>query len=210
MAVPLHGWSTVPGYFVIFWTLFHHWPSAQLAPKAGLGRLPKNPAKLSSCPSVPSPVQCLPPTQSVAHSTLPGICNLYRQDTLLSASKTPFIPTSLPKSTSIADLDDTLHTLPTGSSLTIRYLCHRQNLSSPSVHNYENTMSRRPPNPAAERAAKNQATIKSLLKLEPNKMCSDCKRNKRTSPDTMEEDNTRCPPLADTTCAQIRDGQAGI
>ncbi|KAK2599649.1 hypothetical protein N8I77_011385 [Diaporthe amygdali] len=39
-------------------------------------------------------------------------------------------------------------------------------------------MSRRPPNPAAERAAKNQATIKSLLKLEPNKMCSDCKRNK--------------------------------
>ncbi|POS78279.1 hypothetical protein DHEL01_v203336 [Diaporthe helianthi] len=39
-------------------------------------------------------------------------------------------------------------------------------------------MSRRPPNPAAERAAKNQATIKSLLKLEPNKMCSDCKKNK--------------------------------
>ncbi|PSS03372.1 hypothetical protein BD289DRAFT_464528 [Coniella lustricola] len=39
-------------------------------------------------------------------------------------------------------------------------------------------MSRRPPNPAADRAAKNQATIKSLLKLEPNKMCADCKRNK--------------------------------
>ncbi|KAJ9151221.1 Stromal membrane-associated protein [Pleurostoma richardsiae] len=39
-------------------------------------------------------------------------------------------------------------------------------------------MSRRPPNPAAERAAKNQATIKSLLKLEPNKICADCKRNK--------------------------------
>lgn len=41
-------------------------------------------------------------------------------------------------------------------------------------------MSRRPPNPAAERQAKNQATLKSLLKLEPNKMCADCKRNKRT------------------------------
>ncbi|KAI0602003.1 hypothetical protein F4775DRAFT_537915 [Biscogniauxia sp. FL1348] len=39
-------------------------------------------------------------------------------------------------------------------------------------------MSRRPPNPAAERAAKNQQTIKSLLKLEPNKICADCKRNK--------------------------------
>ncbi|KAI1431098.1 hypothetical protein GGR50DRAFT_681453 [Xylaria sp. CBS 124048] len=39
-------------------------------------------------------------------------------------------------------------------------------------------MSRRPPNPAAERAAQNQQTIKSLLKLEPNKICADCKRNK--------------------------------
>ncbi|ROW02981.1 hypothetical protein VMCG_05712 [Cytospora schulzeri] len=39
-------------------------------------------------------------------------------------------------------------------------------------------MSRRPPNPAAEKAAKNQATLKSLVKLEPNKMCADCKRNK--------------------------------
>lgn len=41
------------------------------------------------------------------------------------------------------------------------------------------TMSRRPPNPAAERAAQNQQTIKNLLKLEPNKVCADCKRNKR-------------------------------
>ena len=40
-------------------------------------------------------------------------------------------------------------------------------------------MSRRPPNPAAERAAQNQQTIKSLLKLEANKICADCKRNKR-------------------------------
>lgn len=39
-------------------------------------------------------------------------------------------------------------------------------------------MSRRPPNPGAERAAQNQQTIKSLLKLEPNKVCADCKRNK--------------------------------
>ncbi|KAM4063039.1 putative GTPase activating protein for arf domain-containing protein [Hirsutella rhossiliensis] len=39
-------------------------------------------------------------------------------------------------------------------------------------------MSRRAPNPAAERAAQNQTTIKSLLKLEPNKVCADCKRNK--------------------------------
>lgn len=42
-------------------------------------------------------------------------------------------------------------------------------------------MSRRPPNPAAERAAQNQQTIKNLLKLEPNKVCADCKRNKRES-----------------------------
>ncbi|KAK8018182.1 hypothetical protein PG991_007372 [Apiospora marii] len=39
-------------------------------------------------------------------------------------------------------------------------------------------MSRRPPNPAAEKAAQNQATIKSLLKLETNKICADCKKNK--------------------------------
>ncbi|KAL9059643.1 MAG: hypothetical protein Q9206_001399 [Seirophora lacunosa] len=39
-------------------------------------------------------------------------------------------------------------------------------------------MSRRPPNPAAERAAQNQHTIKTLLKLEGNKSCADCKRNK--------------------------------
>ncbi|OIW25259.1 ArfGap-domain-containing protein [Coniochaeta ligniaria NRRL 30616] len=39
-------------------------------------------------------------------------------------------------------------------------------------------MSRRPPNPAAERAAQNQQTLKSLIKLECNKVCADCKRNK--------------------------------
>jgi len=39
-------------------------------------------------------------------------------------------------------------------------------------------MSRRPPNPDAERTLRNTQTIKSLLKLEPNKVCADCKRNK--------------------------------
>ncbi|CAJ0548965.1 Ff.00g025780.m01.CDS01 [Fusarium sp. VM40] len=39
-------------------------------------------------------------------------------------------------------------------------------------------MSRRAPNPAAERAAQNTATLKSLVKLEANKVCSDCKKNK--------------------------------
>lgn len=39
-------------------------------------------------------------------------------------------------------------------------------------------MSRRAPNPVAERAAQNQQTIKTLLKLEGNKTCADCKRNK--------------------------------
>ena len=40
-------------------------------------------------------------------------------------------------------------------------------------------MSRRAPDPAAERAARNAQTIKSLLKLEGNKACADCKKNKR-------------------------------
>jgi hypothetical protein len=39
-------------------------------------------------------------------------------------------------------------------------------------------MSRRP-NPAADRAEQNRQTLKSLVKLEPNKSCADCKRNKR-------------------------------
>jgi hypothetical protein len=39
-------------------------------------------------------------------------------------------------------------------------------------------MSRRP-NPAADRAEQNRATLKNLVKLEGNKTCSDCKRNKR-------------------------------
>ena len=40
-------------------------------------------------------------------------------------------------------------------------------------------MNRRPPpNAAQERAAQNQQTIKTLLKIESNKSCADCKRNK--------------------------------
>ena len=46
-------------------------------------------------------------------------------------------------------------------------------------------MSRRPANPAAERAAQNTQTIKSLLKLEANKVCADCKRNKREPSATL-------------------------
>ncbi|KAF2735884.1 ArfGap-domain-containing protein [Polyplosphaeria fusca] len=38
-------------------------------------------------------------------------------------------------------------------------------------------MSRRP-NPSADRAEQNRATLKSLVKLETNKSCADCKRNK--------------------------------
>lgn len=56
-------------------------------------------------------------------------------------------------------------------------------------------MSRRVPNPAADRAAQNQQTIKTLLKLEGNKTCADCKRNKRTnkpmSLSTTEDNITR-------------------
>jgi hypothetical protein len=35
-------------------------------------------------------------------------------------------------------------------------------------------------------AAQNQQTIKSLLKLESNKICADCKRNKRECPPSFE------------------------
>jgi len=40
------------------------------------------------------------------------------------------------------------------------------------------TMSRRP-NPAADRAEQNRATLKKLVTLEGNRTCADCKRNKR-------------------------------
>jgi len=42
---------------------------------------------------------------------------------------------------------------------------------------YLSSMSRRP-NPAADKAAANQAVIKNLLKLSANRVCADCKRNK--------------------------------
>jgi hypothetical protein len=40
------------------------------------------------------------------------------------------------------------------------------------------TMSRRP-NPAADRAEERRKELKNLVKLEENKSCADCKRNKR-------------------------------
>ncbi|KAK4691715.1 hypothetical protein P7C71_g5346, partial [Lecanoromycetidae sp. Uapishka_2] len=55
-------------------------------------------------------------------------------------------------------------------------------------------MSRRaPPNAAAERAAQNQQTIKTLLKLEGNKTCADCKRNKH--PATLDAEGDDDVPL---------------
>lgn len=45
-------------------------------------------------------------------------------------------------------------------------------------------MSRRP-NPAADRAEQNRATLKNLVKLEGNKTCADCKRNKRMDRPTL-------------------------
>jgi hypothetical protein len=49
-------------------------------------------------------------------------------------------------------------------------------LASTFFYSSPRAMSRRP-DPA--RAAQNQQTIKNLLKLESNKTCADCKRNKR-------------------------------
>jgi len=40
-------------------------------------------------------------------------------------------------------------------------------------------MSRRALNPTADRAAQNQQALKSLVKIESNKSCADCKKNKR-------------------------------
>jgi hypothetical protein len=55
-----------------------------------------------------------------------------------------------------------------------------------------------------DRAAANQQTIKNLLKLEGNKVCADCKKNKRT----FSRNQGRASYIADAQ--QIRDGQAGI
>lgn len=69
-------------------------------------------------------------------------------------------------------------------------------------------MSRRAPNPAAERAAQNTQTLKSLVKLEGNKTCADCKRNKR------KLDSTSATLFRSATNPflpqQIQDGQVGI
>ena len=60
-------------------------------------------------------------------------------------------------------------------------VCANAILPIPSrlIRIWKPTMSRRAPNAAADRAAQNQTTVKSLLKLEGNKSCADCKRNKR-------------------------------
>ena len=55
-------------------------------------------------------------------------------------------------------------------------------------------MSRRVANPAAERAAQNQQTIKNLLKLECNKICADCKRTKRSVPREAFVKGAALPP----------------
>lgn len=64
-------------------------------------------------------------------------------------------------------------------------------------------MSRRP-NPAADRAAQNQATLKSLTKLESNKSCADCKRNKRIVIVLLSQ-----YIHADPAVLQTQDGRAG-
>lgn len=64
-------------------------------------------------------------------------------------------------------------------------------------------MSRRAPNPAAERAAQNALTIKSLLKLEGNKTCADCKRNKRE----QESGVLILASFTDTKCRRSKMGQ---
>ena len=56
---------------------------------------------------------------------------------------------------------------------------HKPEFSAFGFHIPLSIMSRRAPNPAADRAAQNTTTIKNLLKLEGNKTCADCKRNKR-------------------------------
>lgn len=64
-------------------------------------------------------------------------------------------------------------------------------------------MSRRP-NPAADRAEQNRTTLKNLVKLEGNKTCADCKRNKRML------QPSKIPGAAHLLLTQTRDGQAGI
>lgn len=54
-----------------------------------------------------------------------------------------------------------------------------------------------------DRTVENQQTIKNLLKLEGNKICADCKRNKRTI-DLKVLDEFQV-----TDSPQILDGQAG-
>lgn len=81
------------------------------------------------------------------------------------------------------DRSKTLDAISTLASCTVKLLldppCRAQR-SFPITRTQlssQSTMSRRPePN----RAAQNQQTLKSLVKLESNKSCADCKKNKRT------------------------------
>lgn len=73
-----------------------------------------------------------------------------------------------------------------------------------------NNMSRRP-NAAADRAAQNQQTLKSLVKLEGNKTCADCKRNKRRETSITTCDWVcPCTLVAETARKQTHGGPAGI
>jgi hypothetical protein len=64
------------------------------------------------------------------------------------------------------------------TSSSVSFLLGTVNNTIQTAHDNTPTMSRRP-NPAADRAEQNRATLKNLVKLEGNKTCSDCKRNKR-------------------------------
>ncbi|KAI9878233.1 MAG: SPARC- modular calcium-binding protein 2 [Pleopsidium flavum] len=68
-------------------------------------------------------------------------------------------------------------------------------------------MSRRIPNPAADRAAQNQQTIKSLLKLEGNKSCADSYVALRRR--SFKRNGSKHKDANILGLAQIRDGQAG-
>lgn len=97
-----------------------------------------------------------------------------------------------------------INTIMTGT-----YRKHRSSLDSLSVvaisHTRNpHTMSRRAPNPSADRAAQNQQALKTLVKLENNKSCADCKKNKRIL--TLPRISMRA---AADLCAKIHDGRVG-
>jgi len=119
-----------------------------------------------------------------------------------------------PKSTYLTQLATSNHCIPNSSPHLKKhnFVSHCKDFSS---HYILLKMSRRAPDPAAERTARNAQTIKSLLKLEGNKSCADCKRNKRTLlgnkhfPGSFE--GFPCVPmLVLISPLQIQDGRVGI